>query len=148
MPAGDLCFEITETAAITNLTQATNLMLQFRKLGCRFVLDDFGAGLSSFSYLKHLPVDGIKIDGAFVKGIASNAIDYSMVQAINNIGHVMGLQTTAEFVEDSAIMRKLVEAKVDLAQGNGIQRPMPVAKWLAEASPGGSDEFRLKVVPK
>ena len=148
VPPGDLCFEITETAAITNLAQATNLMLQFRKLGCKFVLDDFGAGLSSFSYLKHLPVDGIKIDGAFVKGIASNAIDYSMVQAINNIGHVMGLQTTAEFVEDSAIMRKLVEARVDFAQGNGIQRPVPVARWLAEASPGGSDEFRLKVVPK
>jgi diguanylate cyclase (GGDEF)-like protein len=147
IPPGDICFEITETAAITNLTLATNLMLQFRKLGCRFVLDDFGAGLSSFTYLKHLPVDGIKIDGAFVKGIAVNPIDFSMVQAINNIGHVMGLTTTAEFVEDAAIMRKLGEIRVDFGQGNGIQRPIPMEEWFTEMTePRIGEEPRLKLV--
>jgi EAL domain-containing protein (putative c-di-GMP-specific phosphodiesterase class I) len=131
VPPEDACFEITETAAVTNLVHATSLMQRFRTLGCRFVLDDFGAGLSSFTYLKDLPVDGIKMDGAFVRGISTNPIDASMVQAINNIGHVMGLTTTAEFVEDAAILAKLIELGVDYGQGNSLHIPCPAEEWFA-----------------
>lgn len=131
IPARNICFEITETAAIRNLTQAVLLIQHFKRLGCKFVLDDFGAGLSSFNYLKHLPVDGIKIDGVFVKGMAINRMDFTMVEAINNIGHAMGLTTTAEFVEDDTIMRKLLELGVDYAQGNWVQRPRPLEEWFS-----------------
>ena len=131
IPARNICFEITETTAISNLTQAVMLIQHFKRLGCRFVLDDFGAGLSSFNYLKHLPIDGIKIDGVFVKGMATNRMDFTMVEAINNIGHAMGLTTTAEFVEDDAIMRKLLDLGVDYAQGNWIQRPRALEEWFA-----------------
>lgn len=131
IPPRNICFEITETAAISNLTHAVNLIQYFKRLGCKFVLDDFGAGLSSFSYLKHLPVDGIKIDGVFVKGMAVNRMDFTMVEAINNIGHAMGLTTTAEFVEDDAIMRKLLDLGVDFAQGNWVQRPRALEEWFS-----------------
>ena len=131
IPPRNICFEITETTAISNLTQAVVLIQHFKRLGCRFLLDDFGAGLSSFNYLKHLPVDGIKIDGAFVKGMAVNRMDFTMVEAINNIGHAMGLTTTAEFVEDDAIMRKLLDLGVDYAQGNWVQRPRSLEEWFA-----------------
>ena len=131
IPPRNICFEITETTAISNLTQAVVLMQHFKRLGCRFLLDDFGAGLSSFNYLKHLPVDGIKIDGVFVKGMAINRMDFTMVEAINNIGHAMGLSTTAEFVEDDAIMRKLLDLGVDYAQGHWVQRPRALEEWFA-----------------
>ena len=131
IPPRNICFEITETTAISNLTQAVVLIQHFKRLGCKFLLDDFGAGLSSFNYLKHLPVDGIKIDGAFVKGMATNRMDYTMVEAINSIGHAMGLSTTAEFVEDDAIMRKLLDLGVDYAQGNWVQRPRALEEWFA-----------------
>lgn len=131
VPARNICFEITETAAIRNLTQAVLLIQHFKRLGCKFVLDDFGAGLSSFNYLKHLPVDGIKIDGVFVKGMVTNRMDFTMVEAINNIGHAMGLSTTAEFVEDDAIMRKLLDLGVDYAQGNWVQRPRSIEEWFS-----------------
>lgn len=131
IPARNICFEITETAAIRNLTQAVLLIQHFKRLGCKFVLDDFGAGLSSFNYLKHLPVDGIKIDGVFVKGMVTNRMDFTMVEAINSIGHAMGLSTTAEFVEDDAIMRKLLDLGVDYAQGNWVQRPRPLEEWFS-----------------
>jgi diguanylate cyclase (GGDEF)-like protein len=126
VPPHKICFEITETAAVTNLTQALRLMQDQKQVGCRFMLDDFGSGLSSFTYLKNLPVDGIKIDGAFVKDMVVNGMDAAMVEAINNIGHVMGLSTVAEYVEDQAIMDKLREFKVDYAQGNAVQRPLPL----------------------
>ncbi len=131
IPPRNICFEITETAAISNLTQAVTLIQHFKRLGCKFVLDDFGAGLSSFNYLKHLPVDGIKIDGGFVKGMATNRMDFTMVEAINNIGHAMGLTTTAEFVEDDTIMRMLLDLGVDYAQGHWVQRPRPVGEWFS-----------------
>lgn len=131
LPSEQIYFEITETAAITNLSQAINLIHEFKKLGCKFVLDDFGAGLSSYSYLKHLPVNGIKIDGAFVRGIYRDPMDFSMVEAINKIGHVAGLFTTAEFVDDERIFRKLQSIGVDFAQGHWIHQPVPVTEEFA-----------------
>jgi len=118
-----LCFEITETAAIANLSKAVDFIDEIRSLGCQFALDDFGAGLSSFSYLKTLPVDYLKIDGAFVRDLDKDPMDYAIVQAINEIGHVAGLHTIAEFVENDAALNSLKEIGVDLAQGYGIEHP-------------------------
>ena len=121
--AKQLCFEITETAVISNLNKARQFIQALRAIGCRFSLDDFGSGLSSFAYLKNLEVDIIKIDGLFVKAIANNTIDRAMVESINNIGHVMGLQTIAEFAENGAIISMLKEIGVDYAQGYGVAMP-------------------------
>lgn len=121
--AKQLCFEITETAVITHLNKARQFIQALRAIGCRFSLDDFGSGLSSFAYLKNLEVDIIKIDGMFVKAIANNTIDRAMVESINNIGHVMGLQTIAEFAENGAIINILKEIGVDYAQGYGVAMP-------------------------
>jgi diguanylate cyclase (GGDEF)-like protein len=143
VPSQQVCFEITETAAITNLTHAINLIREFKKSGCKFVLDDFGSGLSSFSYLKNLPVDGIKIDGAFVRGIARDPMDFSMVEAINKIGHVMGLTTTAEFVESAAIYGKLQEIGVDYVQGHWVHEPAPLAEEFAAMSKRGEPVLKL-----
>ena len=121
--AKQLCFEITETAVITNLNKARQFIQALRAIGCKFSLDDFGSGLSSFAYLKNLSVDIIKIDGLFVKAIENNTIDRAMVESINNIGHVMGLQTVAEFAENDAIINMLKEIGVDYAQGYGVAMP-------------------------
>ena len=121
--AEHICFEITETAAISNLSQAQLFMDELRDLGCRFALDDFGSGLSSFAYLKSLRVDYLKIDGAFVKDMVEDDIDRAMVESIHNIGSVLKLRTIAEFVEDDAILQALRELGVDFAQGYGIARP-------------------------
>jgi diguanylate cyclase (GGDEF)-like protein len=122
-----LCFEITETAAISNLRQAVNFIKGVRDLGCQFALDDFGAGLSSFSYLKAIPVDYLKIDGRFVRNVAADPLSYAIVQAVNDIGHVAGLHTIAEFVETTEVRDTLCHMGVDMAQGYGIARPQAVA---------------------
>lgn len=126
VPPALLCFEITETTAIANLAKAAELMQELKALGCRFALDDFGIGMSSFAYLKHLPVDFLKIDGTFVKDMAKNPMDFAIVEAINRIGHIMGMQTIAEFVEDARVLEKLRELKVDFAQGDAVGGPEPL----------------------
>ncbi len=130
VPHRCICFEITETAAIANLDKATAIIGELKRLGCRFSLDDFGAGMSSFAYLKHLPVDFLKIDGGFVKDMADDPIDRAMVEAINSVGHVMGKQTIAEFVDSDRVMAALREIGVDFAQGYGVARPRPFAPRL------------------
>lgn len=123
--AEKICFEITETAVIANLTRAIHFITNLRHIGCRFALDDFGAGLSSFAYLKKLPVDYLKIDGSFVKGILDDPIDTAMVESINQVGHIMGIQTIAEFVENDEIIARLKDLGVDYAQGYAIDKPKP-----------------------
>jgi diguanylate cyclase (GGDEF)-like protein/PAS domain S-box-containing protein len=122
------CFEITETAAIQNLSYATRFMKRLKDEGFTFALDDFGSGFSSFGYLKNLPVDYLKIDGSFVQSIDESLVSYTMVESINSIGHVMGLKTIAEFVKNEAIRKKLVEIGVDYAQGYHIAEPSPLFK--------------------
>ncbi len=124
--AARVCFEITETAVIANLPRAIQLMVSLRDIGCRFALDDFGSGLSSFAYLKQLPVDYLKIDGSFVRGMLEDPIDHAIVDSINQIGHVMGIQTIAEFVENAAMVLQLKALGVDYAQGYGVARPEPL----------------------
>lgn len=121
-----ICFEITETATISNLGEAVVFIKQMKEIGCYFSLDDFGSGLSSFGYLRTLPVDYVKIDGIFVKNICNNQIDRAMVRSINEIGQLMGKQTVAEFVEDDESQALLKELGVDYAQGYGISRPHPI----------------------
>jgi diguanylate cyclase (GGDEF)-like protein len=122
-PTSKVCFEITETAAITNLDNAVDFMNRMKIIGCRFSLDDFGTGLSSYSYLRNLPVDFVKIDGVFVRDIADNPGDYAVVRSINEIGHYMGKKTIAEHVESTVVLEKLREIGVDFAQGFQIAKP-------------------------
>ncbi|WP_442923266.1 EAL domain-containing protein [Microcoleus sp. A2-D3] len=123
IPPEIICFEITETVAIANLSKAASLIWKLKELGCQFALDDFGSGMSSFAYLKNLPVDYIKIDGNFIKHLAENPIDIVMVEAITKIAHVMGIKTIAEYVESQAVMDKLKELGVDYAQGYFLGKP-------------------------
>jgi EAL domain-containing protein (putative c-di-GMP-specific phosphodiesterase class I) len=131
IPPSRLCFEITETAAVADIVQAGRFMETLKARGCLFALDDFGSGFSSFGYLKNLPVDFLKIDGSFVRGIANNPVDLAMVQSINEIGHLMGKRTVAEFVEDNAVLELLKASGIDYAQGYAIGRPMPLAEFAA-----------------
>ncbi|MEA3275114.1 MAG: EAL domain-containing protein [Pseudomonadota bacterium] len=121
-----ICFEVTETAAIANLSGATRFLKALKSYGCQFALDDFGSGMSSFSYLKNLPVDYLKIDGVFVKDIVDDPIDLAMVKSIHEIGRAMGKLTIAEYVENKAILGKLQEIGIDYAQGYYIGRPQPI----------------------
>lgn len=123
IPPRLVCFEITETSAIANLGSAIRFINELKGLGCKFSLDDFCAGMSSFAYLKHLPVDFLKIDGSFVKDMLDDPINRAMVEVINHIGHVMGKRTIAEFVETPLIEQALQEIGVDYAQGYLIERP-------------------------
>lgn len=126
-----ICFEVTETVAIGNYQAAVRFMQDMREIGCSFALDDFGSGLSSFAYLKSLPVDFLKIDGAFIRNIATDPMDRAIVEAINRVAHVAGLKTIAEFVENEAIVDVLKEIGVDFAQGYGIGRPEPTPVFRA-----------------
>jgi len=126
IPTEIICFEITETVAVRNLAKASYFMHELKKIGCQFALDDFGSGVSSFGYLKALPVDYIKIDGVFVRDIANNKINQAMVKSINDIGKVMGKKTIAEFVENAEIVEILEKLEVDYAQGYYFSRPEPV----------------------
>ena len=121
-----LCFEITETVAVNNFGRVREVMQTFKQFGCQFALDDFGSGMSSFSYLKNLPVDYLKIDGSLVRNIVEDAADFAMVEAINRIGGAMGLKTIAEFVETAACLQRLRDIGVDYAQGYVIHRPEPL----------------------
>ena len=136
VPPKSICFEITETAAIARLDKATDFINQLKSLGCLFSLDDFGAGMSSFAYLKHLPVDFLKIDGGFVKDMADDPIDRAMVEAINSVGHVMGKKTIAEFVDGERVIRLLREMGVDYAQGYGVAKPRLFGPRLRVAASG------------
>ncbi|MBT8092996.1 MAG: EAL domain-containing protein [Gammaproteobacteria bacterium] len=137
LPDGAICFEITETAAISSLSQVVHFMNALKKLGCKFSLDDFGSGLSSFSYLKNLPVDFLKIDGHFIRNVAEDRVDKSMVRAIHEVGAAMGIATIAERVENEAVLKTLGEIGIEYAQGFHIARPAPVStfeSWAGEMS--------------
>ena len=121
-----LCFEVTETATIANLSSALGLIGTLRELGCAFALDDFGSGLSSFAYLKTLPVDYLKIDGMFVRDMLNDPLDRAMVRSINEVGQTMGMRTVAEYVENDDVRRALRDIGVDYVQGYGVGRPEPL----------------------
>lgn len=134
LPPKRVCFEITETAAIDNLQQTSHFILEMKRIGCCFALDDFGSGLSSFAYLKKLPVDYLKIDGNFVRDMVEDTIDQAMVAAINQVGHIMGIQTVAEYAESEAVIEQLRKLGVDYAQGYGIGRPQPIETFWVSCS--------------
>jgi diguanylate cyclase (GGDEF)-like protein len=142
IPPELLCFEITETAVISNLSNATRLIDTLRDMGCKFALDDFGVGLSSFGYLKNLAVDYLKLDGCFIKNMTRDSIDYAMVHSINHVGQTLKIKTIAEFVEDNETLEALREIGVDYAQGYGKARPIP----LEEALYGDKYKANLKLV--
>ena len=129
LPNGAVCFEITETAAISNLSRVIHFMQALKKLGCLFSLDDFGSGLSSFTYLKNLPVDYLKIDGQFISNVAEDKVDESMVKAISEVGHAMGIETIAERVETKKVLEKLGALGIEFAQGYYIARPASVQSF-------------------
>lgn len=129
LPNGAICFEITETAAISNLARVVHFMQSLKALGCKFSLDDFGSGLSSFTYLKNLPVDYLKIDGQFISNVADDSVDESMVKAISEVGQAMGIETIAERVETKQVLEKLGALGVEFAQGYYIARPTSVASF-------------------
>jgi diguanylate cyclase (GGDEF)-like protein/PAS domain S-box-containing protein len=132
VPPHMICFEITETVAIANLTRATRLIRDMRQLGSKFSLDDFGSGLSSFAYLKALPVDFLKIDGGFIKDMTTDPIDRAMVKAIIEIGHVMGIKTIGEWVENDSTLAMLRDMGVDYAQGFVIDVPRPLDQVMQQ----------------
>jgi EAL domain-containing protein (putative c-di-GMP-specific phosphodiesterase class I) len=131
VPASSLCFEITESAAVSFLNKAQGFIDHLRGLGCTIALDDFGAGLSSFAYLKNFNVDTLKIDGAFISDITENRISESMVAAITQVAKVMELETVAEFVETKKVRNLISELGVDYAQGHLIGEPEAIDTVLA-----------------
>lgn len=126
VPIGKVCFEITETLGIANLSDAADFIKRFKTTGCKFSLDDFGSGMSSYGYLKSLPVDYLKIDGVFVKEMSTNPNDYAVVKSISEIGHFMGKKIIAEYVQDDETIQLLQDLGVDYAQGYGIEKPRPL----------------------
>jgi len=134
VPAARIGFEITETAAVTNMSSALRLMSTLKQLGCRFALDDFGSGVSSFSYLKNMPVDALKIDGAFIANLPDDKIDLAMVNSVNQVAHAMGIETIAEYVENDMIRDTLVDLGVNYGQGYVLARPAPLVDLLRETT--------------
>ncbi|MGB5440990.1 MAG: EAL domain-containing protein [Gammaproteobacteria bacterium] len=132
---GRIIFEVTETAAIANISSTSGFMLTLRGCGFRFSLDDFGSSLSSFNYLKKLPVDFLKIDGSFVRDILSDPVDHAMVKAINELGHLLGKQTIAEYVETRELADELLNMGVDFAQGYVYARPQPLTCFSQAMGP-------------
>jgi len=128
----NIAFEITETAAVSNLGQARSFVDRVRSLGCRFALDDFGSGFSTFAYLKRMPIDYLKIDGSLVKNLVTDEVDREMVRAINDIGHTVGALTVAEFVEDDVTLELLRAMGIDYAQGYGLRMPAPLSQLADE----------------
>jgi len=140
---GSICFEITETAAISNLQRVAHFMSEVKKRGCEFSLDDFGSGLSSFTYLKNLPVDYLKIDGHFVKNLTDDRIDQTMVAAITSVGNAMGIRTVAEHVDSQQVLDTLTTIGVEFAQGFLIAKPRPVSEFPRTST--GSPVVALKL---
>ena len=135
VPPRTICFEVTETAAILNLQAARSFVRDLRGLGCTFALDDFGSGMSSFNYLKELPVDYLKIDGSFVRNLLADRPDRAMVEMISHVGHIMGKRIVAEFVESEALVEALRDIGVDYGQGFGIAPPKPfTSRFVGEAT--------------
>ncbi|MDH4274338.1 MAG: EAL domain-containing protein [Gammaproteobacteria bacterium] len=136
VPPDKICFEITESAAVTNIAQAMNLMTSLRKLGVRFALDDFGRGTSSFEYLKNLPIDYIKIDGIFVRNIYRDQTDYELVKSVGQIAKIMGIKTVAEYVENDRVKNTLIELGIHYGQGSGISHPMSLSDVILHLNKG------------
>jgi diguanylate cyclase (GGDEF)-like protein len=130
-----IIFEVTETSAITNITSATSFMLTLRGYGCRFSLDDFGSGLSSFTYLKKLPVEFLKIDGIFVRDILSDPVDFAMVKAISELGQLLGKEIIAEFVETRELADELRKMGVNYMQGHAYGKPQPLNNFVHTQGP-------------
>ena len=131
VPAHKLCFEITETTAIGNLAEAQAFIAAMRSRGARIALDDFGSGLASFAYLKNLDVDILKIDGVFVRDMVEDAVDCALVRSIREVGHVLGKQTVAEWVESGSALTLLRQMGVDFAQGEAVHVPCPLEQFIA-----------------
>ena len=131
VPASLLCFEITESAAIANLDAVVEFMHEMKAIGVRFALDDFGAGLSSFAYIRSLPIDFLKIDGYFIRNLRSDETNRAITAAFIQLSSDLGIATVAEFVEDKATRRTVAEMGIDYVQGYGVSRPMDVDAALA-----------------
>jgi len=143
VPTNIICFEITETIAVSNLTEANNFINELREHGCRFSLDDFGTGFSSFENLKHLKVDYVKIDGIFIRDICTNKIDLEMVRSLHSISKLMNIKTVAEYVENDQILAILQQIGVDYIQGYAISKPLPIEQILFDQ---GQTDTKLRVV--
>ena len=131
----NICFEITETAAIDNLLKAVKLIKELKQYGFKFALDDFGKGLSSYSYLSNLPVDYLKIDGDFVKKLSIDPVNYEIIKSVNHIGHLMGMKTIAECVENEKTLRDLRTIGIDYGQGSSLGEPQPLfVNWTLSDS--------------
>jgi len=134
IPRDKICFELSETAAITNLADVADFIGEMKSVGFQFALDDFGAGFSSYKFLKHLPVDYLKIDGSFIENIASDDNDFAMVKSIHEMAKLIGVQTVAEQVVDGDVLTRLREIGIDYAQGNGVGKPMSLEAMLNQAA--------------
>jgi len=132
LSAETLCFEVTESAAVSNLKKAQSFIDALRARGCKISLDDFGAGLSSFAYLKNFNVDTLKIDGSFIRDITDNRISESMVAAITQVAKVMELETVAEYVESNKTRKLIEKLGVDYAQGHAVGKPVPIEETLQQ----------------